>query len=53
MPLPVDAPVGRDFRDYLALDDQCIDVDLTPDRADCLSVAGVAREVGVLNETYP
>ncbi|HOP17530.1 MAG TPA: phenylalanine--tRNA ligase subunit beta [Gammaproteobacteria bacterium] len=49
LPLPADAPVGRDFRDYLNLDDHCIDVDLTPDRADCLSVAGIAREVGVLN----
>jgi phenylalanyl-tRNA synthetase beta chain len=49
LPLPADAPIGRDFRDYLALDDQCIEVDLTPDRADCLSVAGIAREVGVLN----
>jgi len=49
MPLPADAPVGTDFRAYMALDDQCIDVDLTPDRADCLSLAGVAREVGVLN----
>ena len=49
LPLPADAPVGTDLRDYLALDDQCIDVDLTPDRADCLSVAGIAREVGVLN----
>lgn len=47
--LPADAPIGRDFRDYLALDDACIDVDLTPDRADCLSVAGIAREVAVLN----
>ena len=47
--LPDDAPVGTDFRAYMALDDQCIDVDLTPDRADCLSVAGIAREVGVLN----
>ncbi len=49
MPLPGDAPIGADVRDYLSLDDQCIDVDLTPDRADCLSLAGVAREVGVLN----
>jgi len=47
--LPSVAPVGKDLRDYLALDDQCIDVDLTPDRADCLGLAGVAREVGVLN----
>ena len=50
LPLPADAPVGKDLRDYMALDDQCIDVDLTPDRADCLSVAGIAREVGVLNK---
>jgi phenylalanyl-tRNA synthetase beta chain len=49
LPLPDDAPVGRDFRAWLDLDDACIDVDLTPDRADCLSVAGIAREVGVLN----
>ena len=49
LPLPADAPVGRNFRDYLALDDMCIDVDLTPDRGDCLSVAGIAREVGVIN----
>ncbi len=48
MPLPQDAPVGLDFRDYLVLDDACIDVDLTPDRGDCLSVAGIARDVGVL-----
>lgn len=47
--LPVDAPVGNDFRDYMGLDDFCIDVDLTPDRADCLSVGGIACEVGVLN----
>ena len=49
MALPADAPVGSDFRAFMALDDACIDVDLTPDRADCLSVAGIAREVGVLN----
>ncbi len=51
MPLPADAPVGEDFRTYLALDDQCIELDLTPDRADCLSLAGVAREVGVINRS--
>jgi phenylalanyl-tRNA synthetase beta chain len=47
--LPADAPVGEDFRAFLALDDHCIELDLTPDRADCLSVAGVARDIGVLN----
>lgn len=49
MPLPADAPVGTDFRTYLGLDDQSIDVDLTPDRGDCLGLAGIAREVGVIN----
>ena len=47
--LPADAPVGEDLRAWMALDDYCIELDLTPDRADCLSVAGVARDVGVLN----
>jgi phenylalanyl-tRNA synthetase beta chain len=51
MGLPDDAPVGKDFRDWLKLDDACIEVDLTPDRGDCLSVAGIAREVGVINRT--
>ncbi|MCG8311983.1 MAG: phenylalanine--tRNA ligase subunit beta [Pseudomonadales bacterium] len=46
--LPADAPVGTDIRDYLSLDDCIIDVDLTPNRSDCLSIAGVAREVGVI-----
>ena len=49
MPLPVDAQIGRDFRDYLALDDHAIDVDLTPDRGDCLGMVGMARDVGVIN----
>ncbi|MDH3354752.1 MAG: phenylalanine--tRNA ligase subunit beta, partial [Chromatiales bacterium] len=48
MPLPDDAPVGEDFREYLDLDDLIIEVDLTPNRGDCLSLAGVAREVGVI-----
>lgn len=49
MTLPTDAPVGEDLRNWLALDDYAIELDLTPDRSDCLSLAGVAREVGVLN----
>ncbi|MBE0434477.1 MAG: phenylalanine--tRNA ligase subunit beta [Methylomicrobium sp.] len=49
MELPVDAPVGTDIRDYLSLNDNVIEVDLTPNRADCLSVEGIAREVAVLN----
>ncbi len=50
MELAADAPVGRDIRDYLSLDDTIIEVDLTPNRADCLSVKGLAREVGTLNK---
>lgn len=49
MALPADAPVGQDFRAYMDLDDRLIEVDLTPNRGDCLSVAGIAREVAVLN----
>jgi len=49
LPLPGDAPIGQDFRAYLSLDDHCIEVDLTPDRGDCLSLAGIAREVSVIN----
>ncbi|WP_411991354.1 phenylalanine--tRNA ligase subunit beta [Agarivorans sp. DSG3-1] len=50
MELPSDAPIGTDLRDYLQLDDVTIEVDLTPNRADCLSLRGLAREVGVLNQ---
>ncbi len=49
MELPLDAPVGTDLREYLGLDDNIIDVDLTPNRGDCLGIKGIAREVGVLN----
>jgi phenylalanyl-tRNA synthetase beta chain len=48
--LAADAPVGENLRDYLQLDDQIIEVDLTPNRADCLSVGGIAREVALLND---
>ncbi|MDG6259394.1 phenylalanine--tRNA ligase subunit beta [Glaesserella parasuis] len=48
--LPADAPVGIDFRDYLKLNDRAIEISLTPNRADCLSIAGIAREVGVVNQ---
>ncbi len=47
--LPLDAPIGQDIREYLDLDDNTIEVDLTPNRADCLGIRGIAREVGVLN----
>ncbi|MBL4827965.1 MAG: phenylalanine--tRNA ligase subunit beta [Spongiibacteraceae bacterium] len=51
MELPLDAPVGTNVRDYLKLDDSIIDIDLTPNRADCLSVEGIARDVAVLNRS--
>lgn len=47
--LAEDAPVGKDLREYLQLNDQCIEVDLTPNRSDCLSIQGIARDVGALN----
>jgi phenylalanyl-tRNA synthetase beta chain len=46
--LPADAPVGQDFRDYYQLDDLRFTIKLTPNKADCLSVLGVAREVSAL-----
>ncbi|MDG2411352.1 MAG: phenylalanine--tRNA ligase subunit beta, partial [Halioglobus sp.] len=50
MELPADAPVGENLRDYLGLDDQIIEIGLTPNRADCLGMAGIAREVALLND---
>jgi len=44
-----EAPLGSDVRSALALDDWVLEVDLTPNRADCLSVQGIAREVAALN----
>lgn len=49
MELPEDAPVGIDFRVYKDLNDSVIEIELTPNRGDCASVYGVAREVSVLN----
>ncbi|MBD2859191.1 phenylalanine--tRNA ligase subunit beta [Spongiibacter sp. KMU-158] len=50
MELAADAPVGTDIREYLQLDDNLFELGLTPNRADCLSVRGIAREVAVLNK---
>jgi phenylalanyl-tRNA synthetase beta chain len=50
MELSIEAPVGVDIRDYLSLNDSIIEVDLTPNRADCLCVEGLAREVALLNK---
>lgn len=48
MNLPADAPIGENIRDYLKLDDWVLDIDLTPNRGDCFSLRGLAREVSVL-----
>ncbi len=44
------APAGTDIREYLNLDDVSIEINLTPNRGDCLSIRGLAREVGVLTQ---
>ncbi|MCF7481585.1 phenylalanine--tRNA ligase subunit beta [Vibrio sp. J1-1] len=49
MELAEDAVIGTDFREFLGLNDVTVDVDLTANRADCFSIRGMAREVGVLN----
>jgi phenylalanyl-tRNA synthetase beta chain len=46
--LPADAPVGEDLRRHLELDDRVLTFKLTPNRPDCLSVLGIAREVAAL-----
>jgi len=46
--LPAEAPLGSDVRRVLDLDDQLITIELTPNRSDCLSLRGVAREVSIL-----
>ncbi|PWC11423.1 phenylalanine--tRNA ligase subunit beta [Brenneria roseae subsp. americana] len=48
--LPLDAPIGTDIRQYLQLDDTAIEISVTPNRADCLGIIGVARDVAVLNQ---
>jgi len=50
MELPLNLETGADLRDVLSLNDNIIEIDLTPNRADCLSVRGLARDVAVLNE---
>ena len=48
--LPNDAPVGVNVREYLDLDDNVIDISITPNRGDCFSIRGIAREIGVINQ---
>jgi len=48
--LPADAPVGLNIREYLKLDDNVIDISITPNRGDCFSIRGIAREIAVINQ---
>lgn len=48
--LPADAPIGMDIREYLGLDKQILDISITPNRGDCFSVRGIAREISVIND---
>lgn len=48
--LPDDAPVGGNIREYLKLDDNVIDISITPNRGDCFSIRGIAREIAVINQ---
>ncbi|WP_031946254.1 phenylalanine--tRNA ligase subunit beta [Acinetobacter pittii] len=48
--LPADAPVGINIREYLKLDDNVIDISITPNRGDCFSIRGIAREIAVINQ---
>ena len=49
MPLPEDAPIGTPVAEYLQLDDNTIEIDLTPNRGDCLSIRGIAYDVAATN----
>lgn len=51
MELPDDAPIGMDLREYLQLNDEIITIELTPNRGDCLSVLGLAREISALYDS--
>jgi len=51
MELPDHAVTGSDVADLLSLPDHVVEVDLTPNRGDCLSITGLARELGVLSQT--
>ncbi|MDO5059621.1 MAG: phenylalanine--tRNA ligase subunit beta, partial [Neisseria sp.] len=48
--LPADAPVGQNLREYLDLDDTVFTLKITPNRTDCLSIKGLAREVAALTQ---
>ncbi|MGI9320739.1 MAG: phenylalanine--tRNA ligase subunit beta [Thiogranum sp.] len=48
MTLPADAETGQHLQELLGLDDTIIEIDLTPNRGDCLGIEGIAREVGTV-----
>ncbi|UVE59535.1 YtpR family tRNA-binding protein [Coxiella-like endosymbiont] len=50
MELPSDAPIGKDIREYLQLNDHIIEIELTPNRGDCASLRGIARELSAINQ---
>lgn len=49
--LPVEAPIGYNFYDYLNLNDNIIDINIAPNRGDCLSIMGLAREIAAINQS--
>jgi len=49
--LSADAPLGRSLREYLELDEEVLDFNITPNRGDAMSVLGLAREVAALTQT--
>ena len=51
MELPDFFVTGSDFAELMSLPDEVVEVDLTPNRGDCLSITGLARELGVLSQT--
>ena len=52
LPLPEDAPIGQSLRDYLVLNDVILDLKITPNRGDCLSVLGLARDIAASSAAF-
>ncbi|MGE3975099.1 MAG: phenylalanine--tRNA ligase subunit beta [Bdellovibrionales bacterium] len=50
MILPVDAPIGTTFAEYMKLDDVILEIKVTPNRSDCLSHFGLAREIAAIKD---
>ncbi len=49
--LPADAPLGASLRDYLRLDESLLEIGVTPNRGDAMSVLGIARELAAASGT--